>query len=303
MIKDLWVEESPPPMAVGEAKAFTIDYTDLGTPAAAGTVLAYDAAGVDKSATVLSGAASLAGNIVTLRLFTPASAQTYRLVNTVTISGNTVVGVVDVRVISVTPASGITNGYTTRQEVLDLIRAESTDVLDDAVIDALITQASRWIDRHTGRTFYARTETRLYDVPDYDDDGRTLFLDDDLLTVTTLTNGDLVVLTTADYFLLPRNETPKYAVKLKDVSDKIWEVDSNSSSEGVISLVGTWGFSTTAPADVEQACQLICVQMYRNRFGPNVTGTAIVTGAGVVINPQDIPSSAIALLRAYVRSF
>jgi len=302
MIKDLWVEESPPPMAVGEAKAFTIDYTDLGTPAAAGTVLAYDATGTDVSAGTLSGLASLGGNIVTLRLFTPASAQTYRLVNTVIISGNTVVGVVDVRVISVTPVSGITNGYTTRQEVLDLIRAESTDVLDDAVIDALITQASRWIDRHTGRTFYARTETRLYDIPDYDG-GRTLLLDDDLITVTTLTNGDLVVLTTADYFLLPRNVSPKYAIKLKDVSDKIWEVDSDSSAEGVISVAGTWGYAATCPADVEQACQLICVQMYRNRFGPNTTGAATLTAAGVVISPQDIPSSAIALLRAYVRSF
>lgn len=297
MIKDLWVEESPPPMAVGEAKAFTIDYTDLGTPAAAGTVIALDAAGVDKSADVLSGAASLAGNIVTLRLFTPASAQVYRLVNTVTISGNTVKGVVDVRVISLTPASGITNGYTTRQEVLDLLRAESTDVLDDAVVDALITQASRWIDRHTGRTFYARTETRYFDVPD----SRLLFFDDDLISVTTLTNGDATVLTTADYFLLPRNETPKFAAKLKESSSYVWEWDSNNDREGVISIAGSWGYSATCPADVEQACQLICVNMYRNRFGPNITGAATLTAAGVVITPQDIPASAVALLSAYRR--
>ena len=101
-VKELWVEQDQQSMAVGEAKAFSIDYTDIGTPAAAGTVTAYDAAGVDKSATVLSGAASLAGAIVTLKLFTPASAQVYRLVNAVTISGNTVFGVIDVRVISAT---------------------------------------------------------------------------------------------------------------------------------------------------------------------------------------------------------
>lgn len=298
-VKELWVEQDQQSMAVGEAKAFSVDYTDIGTPASAGTVTAYDAAGVDKSSTVLSGAASLSGAIVTLKLFTPASAQVYRLVNAVTISGNTVYGAIDVRVISLTPASGITNGYTTRQEVLDLLKAESTDALDDTVIDVLITEASRWIDHYTGRRFYSSTETHYFDVPD----GRLLLLDDDLISVTTLTNGDTTVLTTADYMLLPYNVTPYYGIRLKESSSYIWEVDSNNNRERVITIAGAWGYTATCPADVEVACQLICVSLYRNRFGPNTTGAATLTAAGVVITPQDIPASAIGLLRPYVRTF
>lgn len=298
-VKELWVEQDQQSMAVGEAKAFSIDYTDIGTPAAAGTVTAYDASGTDKSSTVLSGAASLTGAVVTLKLFTPASAQVYRLINTVTISGNTVYGIIDVRVISATPATGITNGYTTRQEVLDLLRAETTDALDDSVVDALITQASRWIDKHTGRRFYSSTETHYFDVPN----GRELLLDDDLISVTTLTNGDTTVLTTADYFLLPYNVTPYYAVKLKESSSYFWEWDSNANSEKVITIAGAWGYSATCPAEIELACQLIVVNVYRNRFGTNQTGVATITGAGVVITPNDIPAAVLALLRAYIRTF
>ena len=257
IINDIWVQESPKGMAVGEAKAFTIDFAAIGTPTSP-TITAYDAAGASQAAT-LTGSASVSGTVVTLKLFTPASAQTYRLVCAVTISGNTVYGVLDVTAISVVPASGITNGYTTRQAMLDLLRVNVTDKIDDDVLDSLITAASRYIDGETRRTFYARTETRYFSVPDREQqsDTRKLWLDDDLLTITTLTNGDATVLTSADYNLLPRNETPKYAIQLKDSSDVIWEVNSSSSAEFVISIAGTWGYSSTTPAD-KSFCNCSC---------------------------------------------
>ena len=304
IINDIWVQESPKGMAVGEAEAFTIDFAELGTPAASPiTVTAYDAAGADKSSTVLTGTASVTGTIATLKLFTPASAQTYRLVCAVVISGNTKFGAIDVTVISIVPASGITNGYTTRQAMLDLLRVNVTDKIDDDVLDSLITAASRYIDGETRRTFYARTETRYFSVPDREQqsDTRKLWLDDDLLTITTLTNGDATVLTSADYNLLPRNETPKYAIQLKDSSDVIWEVNSSSSAEFVISIAGTWGYSSTTPADIALACKLIVESAYRNRFGENMSGAVRVTGAGIVITPQDVPALAAGLIERYVR--
>ena len=66
--------------------------------------------------------------------------------------------------------------------------------------------------------------------------------DDDLLAVITLTNGDATVLTTSDYFLLPRNDYPKYAIAIKESSSVIWETDSNNDSEGAISLAAIYGF-------------------------------------------------------------
>lgn len=103
--KELTVVESPKTMFVGESRGYAIDFSAVGTPGAAGDTKAYDAAGTDVSTTVLSGTASLVGSVVTLELLTPASAQIYRLVHTVTISGQTVVGVVDVAVFSPTPTT------------------------------------------------------------------------------------------------------------------------------------------------------------------------------------------------------
>src|SRR3990170_2776278 len=212
--QDVWVDQTPKYMAIGEAMSFTMDFADVGTPTSP-TVTAYNAAGTDVSSTMLSGSASVSGTIVTLKKFTPSSVQTYRLTLSVTVSGNTVIGALDVVVVSLTPTANIINGYTTRNAVLDLLRVTSTDAPDDSVIDALIAQASRYIDQKTGRTFYPRMETRLYDVPG----GRELWIDDDdLLAVITLTNGDAAGFTTTDYFLLSPNVFSKYATSIIEFS-------------------------------------------------------------------------------------
>ncbi len=120
----------------------------------------------------------------------------------------------------------------------------SSAAADDAVIEDILEAASRYIDAETGRTFYPRVETRYYSVPDKTEtnDTRALWLDDDLLSVITLTNGDGTALTTSDYHLLPRNASPKYAVRLKDTSSEVWETDSGGEPDYVISLLGLWGY-------------------------------------------------------------
>ena len=192
----------------------------------------------------------------------------------------------------------ITNGYTTLAKVTALLDITTTDTGDDGVIEDMITQASRIIDRITGRTFYARTETRYFDVPP----DRMLELDDDLISITTLTNGDSTVLTTAsDYYLLPSNDSPKWAVVLKESSSNRWTWDSSNNRERAITIAGTWGFTTDTPPDIEAACLEIVVHAYRRRFGDNMTGIATVTAAGVVITPDSIPSKALLILRPYIR--
>ena len=116
-----------------------------------------------------------------------------------------------------------------------------TDTSDDAVITSLIENISRYIDGETGRKFFPHIETRLYDVP-REGNPRQLLIDDDLLDIITLTNGDDTVLTTTDYFVLPRNSSPKFAIQLKDYSSVYWTEDSNGSEEGVISVLGWYGY-------------------------------------------------------------
>ena len=192
----------------------------------------------------------------------------------------------------------ITNGYATLAEFKANLRIDSTDVADDSVIERIIEGASRVIDNETRRTFYARTATNKYDVPD---SGILYIEDDDLLTITTLTNGDAEVLTTTDYILLPNNSSPKYAVKLKDASTKTWEGDSSGNTEQVITIAGTWGYSSTAPLDIKEFCMETALSYYRQRFGENMGTESFITASGVMVTAKDIPASARAGLQNYAR--
>ena len=75
----------------------------------------------------------------------------------------------------------IINGYATLAEFKALLGITSTNATDDSIIEDCIEAASRYIDGKTRRTFYARTETRYFSVPDGGE--RQLDLDDDLLTI------------------------------------------------------------------------------------------------------------------------
>lgn len=189
----------------------------------------------------------------------------------------------------------IANGYATLNEfkAYQTARGQTmvADANDDAVIEDMIEAASRFIDRKSGRTFYARSETRYFDVPA--DGNRLLKLDDDLLTISTLTNGDGSVLSaTIDYSKVPKNIPPYYAIRLKQSSANYWEPDGNGNTEDVITIVGTWGYSSTTPDDIKEACLMIAASLYKRRYGENLSSISTITAAGVVITPQDVPSIA-----------
>jgi hypothetical protein len=55
--------------------------------------------------------------------------------------------------------------------------------------------------------------------------------------------------------------------------------------------------------DVRQAVEDIVLSLYSKRFGENTTGTAVITGAGVVITPKDITDFARSVIDRYRRGF
>lgn len=191
----------------------------------------------------------------------------------------------------------ISNGYCTLDEFKKHLRIETYDADDDATIETIIEGASRTIDNLAGRRFYAATATRYYDVPE----GRDIMLDDDLLTITTLTNGDGTAITSTYYSLLPRNDTPKHQLQMKTTSIYSWAGSTSGDYEGVISIAGTWGYAATTPDDIRQACLEIALSAYKRRTGENLTGVSTITAAGIVITPQDIPGGALAIIRRYKR--
>jgi len=272
----------------------------------------------------------------------------------------------------------IINGYTTLQALKALKDITVADTTDDGVINDLITEASRYIDGKTKRKFYPRQETRVFDVPG----GRDLWMDDDLLSVISVTNGTGDAIASTEYILLPANYYPKYAIRLTNSTSEYWQPEDGVLYEQVIDISAWWGchqhftqrawllgstlnegaglnatdltFTVTSGTlfaagqvikieneimnvsavstndltvivrgdngstaathanatavyiwqpepEIELACRLIVKSLYQNRFGNNTSATATITGAGVVLTPEDIPASALKIITPYIK--
>ena len=218
-------------------------------------------------------------------------------------------------------AASITNGYAAHDEFLSYMSPTdlSADTNDDPVVDMLIESSSRLIDDITRRTFYARTETHLYDAPImrgfspvsmqsiytnimFSRYAGIMMFDDDLLAITTLTNGDGSTIPSTGYVLYPANQVPKYGLQLKDTSGLSWLPDGTGSFMQCIPLLGTWGYSSTTPSDIHYACLDISVSVYKKRFGKSANQVATVTAAGIVLTPKDIPDTTARILGRYARA-
>lgn len=126
--------------------------------------------------------------------------------------------------------------YTTLQE-LKTGYLDITATTDDALLMSTIHDVSRQINFAAGRRFAPRYETRTYDTPA----GYSLLLDDDLLTVLTLTNGDGSSIAASAYKLLPYNSPVKDHLKLLATSAVGWRTDASGNRDGAITLYGIWG--------------------------------------------------------------
>jgi len=157
------------------------------------------------------------------------------------------------------------------------------------------------------RTFYARTETHYFDLPE----DWVLMFDDDVLAITTLTNGNGAVIGPTLYDFMPKNYSPYYGIQLKYKGSQTvyWLPDSNGNTQKVISVAGKWGYvdrtaidtgSLTVISNTRRACIDIVRMWYRGRTGDNQGGNAIVTAAGVVQTPAGaMPRSAWEAIKAY----
>lgn len=151
-----------------------------------------------------------------------------------------------------------------------------------------IEAASRWIDDYTHTRFFTTVsdETRYYTPQLWG----CLFLQDDLLSITTLKTDDdddgtyETTWTTSDYDLTPINAS------LESKPYRAIEVDSNSTLSfptGVkngVQIVGKFGYSSayglSAPAPIRQACLMIAHRLWKRKDA--VFGVAGSSGVGVV---------------------
>lgn len=161
---------------------------------------------------------------------------------------------------------------------------------DDALIDSLIDSAQLWLDKAAKRTLYASSDTTRY-FDSYDDaDGRVLYIDDDLCSITSVTI-DGTSLASTEYTTNPRNETPYYELIMKRNSDYSWTDDNDSGdydAEDAIAITGKWSYFSSVTDDLQQAMKRLTDYLYTQKDAGAFDVTAI-PAAGVIEVPQGFP--------------
>jgi hypothetical protein len=111
----------------------------------------------------------------------------------------------------------------------------------DATIDRLIATWSAAIEEATNTRFVPVTETRRYDIADTG--GRVLYLDAQLLSVTTLTDDDGArTWTEGTHFELEPRHAGRFT-RVEALADGPYRWSSAGLGENAISIAGDWGYS------------------------------------------------------------
>lgn len=107
-----------------------------------------------------------------------------------------------------------------------------TDTSHDAKLKRYIERASALIEQETGRTFQPVTATRKFDVPDPALPRGAVYLNDDLLTVSSISDASGAI---GGYYLYPANRKPKGRVEYDSWT---W----TDSRQQAIAIAGDWGY-------------------------------------------------------------
>lgn len=177
-----------------------------------------------------------------------------------------------------------TTTYATVAEAKARLDITSSDTADDDRLETMIEAISRVIDNICGRRFYTTDddETRYY-TPTMRD---IFFCPDDITSITTLStdaDGDRTYendWTTDDYDLMPANAslngTPYTWIQTTPYGDYAFSAVSKS-----LKIVGKFGYSTTAPTAITEACLLMTEKLFRRK--DLVFGVAGATSLGEVV--------------------
>lgn len=154
--------------------------------------------------------------------------------------------------------------YATLYQVRQYLSMPNETVKDNSLLESLVKSTCAAIDKYSRRFFDVKRETRLFDYPAKPLDifgvynvpptsvysigtairtrRISLKVDEHLLSVLTLTNGDGTVIAPDDFLLYPANYYPKNKIKLKNSSDVAWNYPSSGDTDQVIDVDGLWGY-------------------------------------------------------------
>jgi hypothetical protein len=191
--------------------------------------------------------------------------------------------------------------YPTLQDVRAYIGTVAAT--DDGLIQALMSAAQALIEGPHGadrRFLVANDTTRTFDaLRDTSADRRTLYLDEDLCQITSITNGDGTTISASAYTLGPvRNRAPWWEVTIKtNTSGTVWTW--LTAPEDAISITGRWGYSVTPPEDIQQTYRALVAYLYRRRSNSGDMDRPILGNDGLVIAPAQLPRDIVSVLKNY----
>lgn len=199
----------------------------------------------------------------------------------------------------------ITNGYLTIDEAVEYVG--QSDVRDTAMLEDVVTAASRLIDRHCDRHFYQATATaRIFDSPD----GYSLTFGpfNDLVSVTSVKTDDNedgsyeTTRSATTYQLHPVGATTRGPAawpytSLHMLGGATLPTPTITGRVGLIEITGTWGWPTAPPPEVKQACRLIVAEMAKLKDAPlGIAGGDVM---GVAYVGRRLPARAVDLLAPF----
>lgn len=175
-----------------------------------------------------------------------------------------------------------------------------TSTAQDSLLFKVLANAICAVEDRTSRKFNVNVDTtRYFDVEtDVDRTYRHLYLDEDLLRVTSIVNGDGTAVTSDQYILLPKNEEQKYEIYLLADSGVYWTWSDEPIDS--ISVTGLWGYSESCPPPVFQAILRLSALFFHQKDNAMDTDRPIMA-AGALLLPAEMPRDIEQLLWPYVR--
>lgn len=193
-----------------------------------------------------------------------------------------------------------TGDYTDTAAVKQHIGIAAATTTYDDLLAVLVTAISRAIDGYCRRQFYATTETRYFDY----EDAYRLWLDKDLITVTTLTSGGVVLVANTDYYLWPYAGPPYRRIDIKTDGGKLFSY--SGTLQRATSLAGSWGYAATTPTPVALAAKLWCAVLIARQGREGVASKGLADAAGdfrvnfEALDPANPPPLVTGLLQPYI---
>ena len=145
--------------------------------------------------------------------------------------------------------------YATLEQVKRYVGLTTLTATQEARLMDFLPWATDLINTYKGRRYDARVETRQFDVPTSGASGFGVFdwslqaarpipplrLDEDLLELSELLNGDGEEIESTQYVLEPANQSPKNRIRLRGTAAVYW-VGGDDGNEQAIRVTGLWGY-------------------------------------------------------------